>query len=102
MCIRDRGHLDLVGGVVDAAQHLVPRGPVDIAEAQPETPDDVGVQAFAVQHLGDVVDAGGVNGGGESFLAVSYTPLRAHETVLDLVCRLPLEKKNQHTTRADV
>ena len=25
--------------------------------------------------------------------AVSYTPLRAHETVLDLVCRLLLEKK---------
>ena len=29
--------------------------------------------------------------------AVSYTHLRAHETVLDLVCRLLLEKKNnQH------
>ena len=26
---------------------------------------------------------------------VSYTHLRAHETVLDLVCRLLLEKKNQ-------
>ena len=29
---------------------------------------------------------------------VSYTHLRAHETVLDLVCRLLLEKKkNTHT-----
>ena len=29
--------------------------------------------------------------------AVSYTHLRAHETVLDLVCRLLLEKKkNNH------
>src|SRR5665811_2560789 len=28
-----------------------------------------------------------------SDLAVSYTHLRAHETVLDLVCRLLLEKK---------
>ena len=28
--------------------------------------------------------------------AVSYTHLRAHETVLDLVCRLLLEKKNTH------
>ena len=28
-----------------------------------------------------------------SFKAVSYTHLRAHETVLDLVCRLLLEKK---------
>ena len=27
---------------------------------------------------------------------VSYTHLRAHETVLDLVCRLLLEKKKQH------
>ena len=30
-----------------------------------------------------------------SYTAVSYTHLRAHETVLDLVCRLLLEKKNQ-------
>ena len=29
---------------------------------------------------------------------VSYTHLRAHETVLDLVCRLLLEKKKQNTT----
>ena len=27
--------------------------------------------------------------------AVSYTHLRAHETVLELVCRLLLEKKNK-------
>ena len=32
--------------------------------------------------------------------AVSYTHLRAHETVLDLVCRLLLEKtKNKHNNR---
>ena len=30
--------------------------------------------------------------------AVSYTHLRAHETVLDLVCRLLLEKKKQQQT----
>ena len=29
---------------------------------------------------------------------VSYTHLRAHETVLDLVCRLLLEKKNNEKT----
>eukprot|EP00657_Telonema_sp_P-1_P003389 TRINITY_DN18194_c0_g1_i1.p1 TRINITY_DN18194_c0_g1~~TRINITY_DN18194_c0_g1_i1.p1 ORF type:complete len:102 (+),score=59.56 TRINITY_DN18194_c0_g1_i1:138-443(+) len=35
---------------------------------------------------------------GQDDLAVSYTHLRAHETVLDLVCRLLLEKKkNKHT-----
>ena len=33
---------------------------------------------------------------------VSYTHLRAHETVLDLVCRLLLEKKKQHHTQTDV
>ena len=31
-------------------------------------------------------------------VAVSYTHLRAHETVLDIVCRLLLEKKKHHTT----
>ena len=31
-------------------------------------------------------------------VSVSYTHLRAHETVLDLVCRLLLEKKNQNTS----
>ena len=29
--------------------------------------------------------------------SVSYTHLRAHETVLDLVCRLLLEKKKKNT-----
>ena len=31
------------------------------------------------------------------YTSVSYTHLRAHETVLDLVCRLLLEKKKKHT-----
>ena len=30
------------------------------------------------------------------YTTVSYTHLRAHETVLDLVCRLLLEKKKRH------
>ena len=33
---------------------------------------------------------------GEWVDAVSYTHLRAHETVLDLVCRLLLEKKKKN------
>ena len=48
----------------------------------------------------------GYNGLPTSFLdfytigSVSYTHLRAHETVLDLVCRLLLEKKkNKHHTK---
>ena len=32
---------------------------------------------------------------------VSYTHLRAHETVLDLVCRLLLEKKKKKTTHTN-
>ena len=32
-------------------------------------------------------------------MAVSYTHLRAHETVLDLVCRLLLEKKKKKNTK---
>ena len=41
-----------------------------------------------------VIDARGP----EAIVAVSYTHLRAHETVLDLVCRLLLEKKKTKTT----
>ena len=32
----------------------------------------------------------------EDIVPVSYTHLRAHETVLDLVCRLLLEKKKKY------
>ena len=35
---------------------------------------------------------------GAAVSPVSYTHLRAHETVLDIVCRLLLEKKKQHHT----
>ena len=34
--------------------------------------------------------------------AVSYTHLRAHETVLDLVCRLLLEKKKNKTKTTEI
>ena len=37
----------------------------------------------------------GMQSGEMLMLAVSYTHLRAHETVLDLVCRLLLEKKKK-------
>ena len=36
----------------------------------------------------------------DKFYPVSYTHLRAHETVLDLVCRLLLEKKKTQQTNA--
>ena len=34
--------------------------------------------------------------------AVSYTHLRAHETVLDLVCRLLLEKKKKRKKKKEI
>ena len=37
--------------------------------------------------------------GAEDIVPVSYTHLRAHETVLDLVCRLLLEKKKNYETK---
>ena len=37
-----------------------------------------------------------------SLPAVSYTHLRAHETVLDLVCRLLLEKKKTKKQNIDI
>ena len=65
---------------------------------------EVAVAARQVPFVG-VPDALGRPEAGEDLLgggAVSYTHLRAHETVLDLVCRLLLEKKKTqrqtHTT----
>ena len=43
------------------------------------------VELVSISTLGDI--------GADVPVAVSYTHLRAHETVLDLVCRLLLEKK---------
>ena len=49
-----------------------------------------GLQRLVVDQF-DVVDAS---------QPVSYTHLRAHETVLDLVCRLLLEKKKKNHTQS--
>ena len=55
------------------------------------------VRLAALSHLGSIWvfthDSIGVGEDGPT--PVSYTHLRAHETVLDLVCRLLLEKKKQ-------
>ena len=60
-------------------------------------------QADGINGVVDVTDEATCCGpvpGGHSVLGkdepVSYTHLRAHETVLDLVCRLLLEKKKKH------
>ena len=45
------------------------------------------------------LDHAGLDGGPDPGPgAVSYTHLRAHETVLDLVCRLLLDKKKKYLT----
>ena len=46
-----------------------------------------------IEELEDTVDLERFTALEEEFESVSYTHLRAHETVLDLVCRLLLEKK---------
>ena len=53
-----------------------------------------------------VFDLGALEKAQAAIHPVSYTHLRAHETVLDLVCRLLLEKKNtphtQHTVNSKI
>ena len=59
------------------------------------------LEQFAVRaHLLDapVLDDQNARGVADSRETVSYTHLRAHETVLDLVCRLLLEKKKSQAT----
>src|SRR5665811_1843944 len=59
---------------------------------------DVRSRAWA-EHRGQHDGEGEPDGGGGEHRPepVSYTHLRAHETVLDLVCRLLLEKKKKKT-----
>ena len=73
-----QGHGVGPGGEIDGHGRGVAR--VESAE---------GVALFGAQlHPTDITDPYG-----GAIRAVSYTHLRAHETVLDLVCRLLLEKK---------
>lgn len=71
--LADEGDGDFVVGVVDAVQEVFPHGPVDVAEGQVELADDVGVEAFGVQDLGDVVDRLGVDRGDDGgFVDVAH------------------------------
>ena len=51
-----------------------------------------GLDELIIEHDSVMVEA--CNSSFQVHFPVSYTHLRAHETVLDIVCRLLLEKKN--------
>ena len=57
---------------------------------------DAGDPVVPVLLTRKMVDAARGAGAEVRYDAVSYTHLRAHETVLDLVCRLLLEKKTRN------
>ena len=52
--------------------------------------------------IGRQISLRAIGKGTAGMTAVSYTHLRAHETVLDLVCRLLLEKKKTTTLTIDI
>ena len=66
---------------------------IDVFRAFTVAPHAVAAGASRVLPVGAIEDA---------LASVSYTHLRAHETVLDIVCRLLLDKKNPpHCTTID-
>ena len=80
MCIRDRGEEADISACIQAVR---------------------AGRRVLLQLVGQpYLDAAGVKYGMLYHTPVSYTHLRAHETVLDLVCRLLLEKKNNKTTNS--
>ena len=96
MCIRDSGFL---GGAAPAVKGLS-----DIQFSQPsstiiefeiEEPPNENSLELDLEHKPNSFDLiqSQLNSINETIKPVSYTHLRAHETVLDLVCRLLLEKK---------
>ena len=75
MCIRDRAR---------SARGESPSAAVRIVRVQRQV-DELALDPRFVDRGHDL----------DGVASVSYTHLRAHETVLDLVCRLLLEKKNK-------
>eukprot|EP00657_Telonema_sp_P-1_P011172 TRINITY_DN6054_c0_g1_i1.p1 TRINITY_DN6054_c0_g1~~TRINITY_DN6054_c0_g1_i1.p1 ORF type:complete len:107 (-),score=46.32 TRINITY_DN6054_c0_g1_i1:40-360(-) len=104
MCIRDSLRRVLVeqARLTDQVQRHIGQGyvlfhdrPVATPFPQPVAQHMAGVpQPQQIAEQGSVLIGSGC--GPYSALTVSYTHLRAHETVLDLVCRLLLEKKKKH------
>ena len=112
MCIRDRCwpkaehhaaavlalafHLDLAHHAVHAliVRHETIEAPLVLhVEADEHEARDARGKAQQVDERVEFVTQQIAQRGEQYVLPVSYTHLRAHETVLDLVCRLLLEKK---------
>ena len=67
----------------------------DIVPVHNPNGSDASITVFPNPTQGEtIVSIQGTSEGTIELSAVSYTHLRAHETVLDLVCRLLLENKN--------
>ena len=84
---------------VSAAAPVATGGAVAATEDEEKTAFDVVLTSAGGQKIAVIKVIREITGLG--LAAVSYTHLRAHETVLDLVCRLLLEKKLSKTTRTD-
>ena len=81
-----RSTLDRSSAASDVYKRQIQGTPIEA----PNIPESFRVLTAELRALGLNLDTVG---------AVSYTHLRAHETVLDLVCRLLLEKKKQPTNK---
>src|SRR5665811_2473594 len=84
--------------LVSVSEIIQPPGPYPTA--RPSRPDVLVPQAEAYVTAADFEPGSttelGLIAVPPRLIPVSYTHLRAHETVLDLVCRLLLEKQNTH------
>ena len=100
--VRSRGLGDVYKRqAVDALINPIPPNPT-VTDSGSCGPGTVSLYATSTEQIFwyDAPSGGNLIGSGSLFTtpSVSYTHLRAHETVLDLVCRLLLEKKKQKHT----
>ena len=100
MCIRDRAGLDGAEQLLQfghfAGEVVFGFGAVAAQCAHGDAVGAGGTAEAQVDTAGVELAEGAKGFGDHQRSAVSYTPLRAHETVLELVRRLLLEKKKKN------